>query len=107
MKTKHWDIEADLAQRGVVEADLAQNEGSWIKFNINRGGGGHVYKSKHENGRGRVKSSLFLSSLGLFATRRAFLFFCWGVVLLTPPLLPVLITLTRDDDEKGQTSRRQ
>ena len=68
MKTKLWDIEADLAQSGIIEADLVQNEGSWIKFNINRGGGGHVGKSKHENERGRVKSSLFLSSLGLFVT---------------------------------------
>ena len=75
MKTQLWDIEEDLAQSGVIEADLVQNEGSWIKFNINRGGGGHVCKSKHENERGRVKSSLFLSSLGLFATRRALLFF--------------------------------
>ena len=78
MKTKVWDIEEDLAQSGVVEADLVQNEGSWIRFNINRGGGVHVCKSKHKNKRGRVKSSLFLSSLGLFVTRRALLFFCGG-----------------------------
>ena len=45
MKTKLWDIEEDLAQSGVVEADLVQNEGSWIRFNINRGGGGHLCKS--------------------------------------------------------------
>jgi hypothetical protein len=61
MKTKHLD----------VEEDLSLDDASLMRYNFNGGGKGHVCKSEHEIGWDRVRSSLFLSSLGLFATRSA------------------------------------
>jgi hypothetical protein len=97
MKTEHWGVEEDPS---------LDNEAS-IKPNFNRGGGGHVCRSKHEIGRRpSEKFTFFVITRSLCDTKCTILFVCGGVVVLTPPRLHVFITSRRDDGEKSETSRR-
>jgi hypothetical protein len=99
MKTEHWG----------VEEDLALDKEALIKPNFNRGGGGHVCRSKHEiRRRPSEKFTFFVITRSLCDTKCAILFVCGGggVVVLTPPPLHVFITRRRDDGEKSETSRR-
>jgi hypothetical protein len=97
MKTEHWG----------VEEDPSLDKEALIKPNFNRGGGGHVCRSKHEIGRRpSEKFTFFVITRSLCDTKCTILFVCGGVVVLIPPRLHVFITSRRDDDEKSETSRR-